>query len=195
MLEQPPEDDVRLILTEAGIEVHLEHAVSLWYYDLAGPVRILHRKIKYGEGYRLGRMVGRAIAQRLRLVSNTGPKSFPDLIVPVPVHPIRALERGFNQSEALADGIGAELGVEVSPDTLRRTNLMSSQIQLNRAERMKNLSGAFMAAKSDSLSELHILLVDDVITTGATMLAAINILLKCSVNRCSVASMAMVRPT
>ncbi|GMQ81320.1 MAG: hypothetical protein BMS9Abin05_0751 [Rhodothermia bacterium] len=186
---------MRLILDEAGMLQNLEHAVSLWYYDMGGPVRTLHRRLKFREGYRLGRTLGRAIAQQLLAVAGAGQKRVPDLIVPVPLHPIRALERGFNQSEALAEGIGIELGASVSPNALGRRSLTSSQVQLSRAERLKNLSGAFSLASAEKMLGRHVLIVDDVITTGATMLAAIDVLEGAPVERCSVASLALVRPT
>ena len=195
MLERPREDDVRLILDEAGMLHNLVYAVSLWYYDKGGPVRTLHRRLKYREGYRLGRSLGRAIAQQLLIVAGASQKRVPDLIVPVPLHPIRVLERGFNQAEALANGIGAELGVTVSPNVLSRRSLTSSQVQLSRAERLNNLSSAFGLASGEKVLGRHVLIVDDVITTGATMLAAIDMLVKTPVERCSVASLAIVRPT
>lgn len=193
MLESPRDDDVRRILDPTENQQQLEFAVSLWYYDRNGPVKTLHQRLKYREGYRLGQFLGRCIARQLLTAANESRRNLPDVVIPVPLHPIRVLERGFNQAEALAVGISSELGAFVSADVLSRKHLSRSQVRLSRAERLENLSNAFAIRRGDTIRGLHVLIVDDVITTGATMLAAIRTLTTAPISDCSVASLGLVR--
>ena len=91
-----------------------------------------------------------------------------DSIVPVPLHSRRRRERGYNQSELLARQLGREVGVPVEPRSLRRVRYTGQQARLNAAERRQNVKGAFEAERALSRGR-HIVLVDDVFTTGATM--------------------------
>jgi len=91
-----------------------------------------------------------------------------DVIVPVPLHPSRLRERGYNQSALLARHFAASINVPVVEDCLVRTRATASQMTLNASERQTNVEGAF-ACVGDRLVDEHVLLVDDVCTTGATL--------------------------
>jgi ComF family protein len=95
-------------------------------------------------------------------------------LVPVPLSLARRRERGFNQSELLSAALGAERGREVLGDVLRRESARRSQTQLTPGERLSNVAGAFSVPleKRDRIKGRHLMLVDDVITTGATLRAA-----------------------
>jgi ComF family protein len=95
----------------------------------------------------------------------------PDLILPIPLHPKRQRRRGYNQSELLARPLGRALGVPVDAVSLRRTRHTAPQVGLGPEERHSNVWGAF-AADPTGVAGRHVLLVDDVLTTGATMRAA-----------------------
>ena len=92
------------------------------------------------------------------------------LLVPVPIAPARLRERGFNQAELLAFGLGAAVGAETRP-LLRRARTDQAQAKLARSERMANVRGRFHAEGSASAPGTSVLLVDDVVTTGATATA------------------------
>lgn len=94
----------------------------------------------------------------------------PDLIVPVPLFPGREKWRGYNQSALLAEALGARLGLDVCADALRRVRDTRSQVGLSRQERQRNVSDAF-TARADRVAGRRVLLVDDVVTTGATLSA------------------------
>lgn len=91
-----------------------------------------------------------------------------DVIVPVPLHPSRYKERGYNQSELLANSLAALINQPVDKKTLIRRRATKTQVSLNAAERHKNVAAAF-ACTSNALSDKSILLIDDVCTTGATL--------------------------
>ena len=95
-------------------------------------------------------------------------RAAPDVIVPVPVHPSRERQRGFNQAELLGDHIGKQLGIPVCPDGLRRVKKTLPQKELNQEERLKNLQQAFVPGNLPEGTRT-VLLVDDIYTTGSTM--------------------------
>lgn len=99
-----------------------------------------------------------------------------DWIVPVPLHPLKQREREFNQAERLADRLGAACGVPVNRRLLRRVEPTRTQTLLTRAERAANVRRAFSLHPKASLSGARLLLVDDVLTTGATTSACARIL-------------------
>ncbi len=97
-----------------------------------------------------------------------------DIVVPVPLHRTRLLSRRYNQSEKIAEGIAAAMGLEVERRALRRTRNNPSQVTRSRDERWGNVENLFEVVRSAPLEGKHILLVDDVFTTGSTILALIE---------------------
>jgi ComF family protein len=91
-----------------------------------------------------------------------------DAIVPVPLHPARQRERGFNQAALLAEFVKTRLAVPVRP-VLERLRYTTTQTAFDRSERMENLRNAFRLRKKADVRELRVLLVDDILTTGATL--------------------------
>lgn len=92
-----------------------------------------------------------------------------DCVIPVPLHPVRQLWRGYNQSRYLAEGIAEVLGVPVEGGALVRDRYTSSQTRKRQQERAGNVAHAFRVTTPERLSGLHVLLVDDVMTTGSTL--------------------------
>ncbi len=92
-----------------------------------------------------------------------------DLIVPVPLHPVKLRERQFNQSELLAAHLAKKLDKPLAADSVKRIKYTMPQTGLKREERLKNVKGAFMVKRKHSFSGKQILLIDDVFTTGATL--------------------------
>ncbi|MBQ3260202.1 MAG: ComF family protein [Alistipes sp.] len=100
-----------------------------------------------------------------------------DIVVPVPLHNRKLLKRGYNQSDYIADGIASVLGVKVVRHALVRIVNNESQTHQSRHERWDNVEGNFAVRHPESLSGKHILLVDDVLTTGATIIACCEAML------------------
>ncbi len=100
-----------------------------------------------------------------------------DCLIPIPLFPARQRSRGFNQSELLAREIGNNFSLPVLTGTLLRTRNTDSQVRLARGNRLKNVAGAFLVRKPQDIQKKNCLLVDDVVTTGATLNACRHTLL------------------
>jgi ComF family protein len=148
--------------------VTFEHALPLWIFDAEGTLQRLQHALKYGNRPTLGVQLGRLIGEAWQ-ASGT---PTPDLIVPVPLHRRRRLERGYNQSERLAVGIAEALDRPVRTDLLARPRATRSQTALSQPERWRNVEHAFVLSSPNAVADRPVLLVDDVLTTGATSVAA-----------------------
>lgn len=128
--------------------------------------------LKYKDGFRIGKYLGQLIAQKLR---DSIIQAKIDLIVPVPLHRSRLIERGYNQAELIAYGLSSETGIDISTKVIKRVHFAHRQVASgSRDERFKNMQGAFKVVDTALAAERKILLVDDVITIGATIRAAAN---------------------
>lgn len=141
-------------------------ASSLFYYRKQSGYDTMIYRFKYKGSGSLSLTLGRWFGEELK---RSGHYTDIDLVLPVPLHPLRLLKRGYNQSELLARGIGRSLGVRVSTRHLKRTIHNRSQTHHNPKERWENVKGIFSVRSADRLTGKHILLVDDVLTTGATL--------------------------
>jgi ComF family protein len=146
-------------------------ATALWVFDEGGAVQRLQHTLKYRDRPTLGVALGRLLGQAV--VEATGPVRY-DAVVPVPLARVRRLERGYNQSAALAAGASEVLAGSppVAEHVLVRARRTRSQTALSRARRWANVEGAFTTPNPDALRGRRLLLVDDVLTTGATVTAA-----------------------
>ncbi len=146
-----------------------------WCAPYAGLARRALHGLKYGGERRLADPLGRAMAERWREAGAGG-----DLLVPVPVHPDRRRVRGYDQAELLARSAGACLGLPVVP-ALQRARATRPQYELGRELRAANVAGAFAVVPSATVRAAMrgrwIVLVDDVATTGATLVACADALL------------------
>jgi ComF family protein len=100
-----------------------------------------------------------------------------NIIIPVPLHPARERQRGFNQAGLLAELLSAHMSIQVTP-ALERIRYTTTQTAFDRAERMENLYGAFRLRKNADVRDLHVLLIDDVLTTGSTLSECARVLKK-----------------
>jgi ComF family protein len=126
---------------------------------------LIHR-FKYGKSLPLGRR----LAQRLgQVVSQTTGFEDCDLVIPVPLHRARHRERGFNQSDVLAQGISKATGVAFGKGILKRKKNTKDQTHLNAQQRAENVKDAFIVKRPDLTDGKRVILVDDVMTTGATL--------------------------
>jgi len=113
-----------------------------------------------------------------------------DLIIPVPLHPAKKHIRGFNQSEIISMGIADVTGLPVDSKSLCRNTISATQTKRSRYERWTNVEGIFQVIDSQTIKGRHILLVDDVITTGSTIESCTNELLRISGVKVSVVALA-----
>lgn len=151
----------------------IERATALYYYSKGGSVsRVLHGMKYYGRKS-LCRLMGRLIGTELK---DTGFLEKIDCIIPVPLHKKRLRERGYNQSELLARGVTDITDVPVDVDILIRVNNNTTQTHKSGFERWENVSGLFEVTDVNKLAGRHLLLIDDVLTTGATISACIDAL-------------------
>ena len=141
-------------------------AVALWAFDPGGTVRRLQHALKYGGRPTLGLGLGEVLGAAVRQAGIVA-----DVVVPIPLSHVRQLERGYNQAAALADGVATALGVPSAP-LLVRTRTTLAQARLSKSERRRNVDGAFALAPGADVAGLRVLVVDDVLTTGATLAAA-----------------------
>ncbi len=95
-----------------------------------------------------------------------------DVVLPIPLHTKKLKQRGYNQSEWFAKGIASELNLKLDTTLLKKVNSTSTQTNKKKFERWENVEGVFELQNSESLTNKHVLIVDDVITTGATIEAA-----------------------
>jgi len=133
------------------------------YNDALGAAIVL---LKYEEVRRLGDWFARQLAETL---ARHGEAFHPDVIVPVPLHRERLRERGYNQTDLIARPLARQLGVKLRLDVLVRTRPRPAQLVLSRTERWKSVRGAYATRAGVRVDKLRVLLVDDVMTTGATL--------------------------
>jgi len=120
--------------------------------------------------------LAKPLARKMATVLESLP--LPDLVVPVPLYRVRRWRRGFNQALALSAELGREAAIRSEPSVLRRTRATQPQAGLSYAERKRNVAGAFVVRKPDRVANKTVLVVDDVMTTGATLDACARALKK-----------------
>lgn len=170
--------------------IRCENAMAMFYFRKGTRVqRILHN-LKYRGKPELGYLLGEMLAERL--LQSSAPWEI-DLIVPVPLHRKRQRSRGYNQSLCIAEGLGALLQLPVCKDLLVKTVSTSSQTRKGRFSRYENLKSAFSVQREYMLKGKNILLVDDVITTGATLEACATVLYTAGINRLNIAAVAFTK--
>jgi ComF family protein len=165
----------------------IEKAAAFSYYNKGSRIRRLIHNMKYRGikdiGYELGRIYGLSLKE-------SGFTDDIDMIIPVPLHPSKKRVRGFNQSESICDGLSAASLLPVNLSALARVNVSETQTKRSRYDRWTNVEGIFMVKDPDAVSGKHILLVDDVITTGSTIESCTNELLRIEGVRVSVVALA-----
>lgn len=153
---------------------NMNRASSLYFYAKGGNVSKILQGMKYHNRTALCEQMGRLLAVELQ------PSGFfegIDYLVPVPLHPMRLRQRGYNQSELLCKGISLITGIPLAADVLVRVHNNATQTHKSSSERWQNTQGLFAATEqSVKLRNKHVLFVDDVFTTGATLSACISAL-------------------
>jgi len=167
--------------------VNLENVSACYFFSKGGKVQHLLHQFKYKGGYEIGVYLGRLYGAELKQEP-----AYQDieLVIPVPLHKSKLKKRGYNQSEKLAQGLAEAMEIELDVSTLIRSFASATQTRKSRFSRWENVKEIFMINSPEKLSGKHILLVDDVITTGATIEACATHILNIEGTRVSVASLA-----
>jgi len=166
--------------------IPIEKGTAFFFYKAHSDTSRLLYQLKYGGHPEIGERLGRIVAAEF---AQDGFFDGITAVVPVPLARQRERERGYNQSVEIVRGISAETGLPVLDKVLERISFHGSQTQKGRWERNENVEKAFHLLDASPLNNQHILLVDDVITSGATLVAAAKELLKATNVKISVLSL------
>jgi len=168
-------------------KIKVEEAYALYYFSKGGRVQNLMHHFKYKGMRRVGNLLGNIAGAQL----NTNNKfASVDYIIPVPLHKSRLKQRGYNQSTCFADGLAQKLQATVEDDNLVRIKATETQTHRSRFARFENMQEVFFVKDPEKLKDKHILLVDDIVTTGSTLEACGIQLLKIQGLKLSIATIA-----
>lgn len=161
-----------------------EKLYSLFNYTAGEETKNLLFSIKYHNrpklAYNIGRMLGEHLINHLEA----------DIIIPVPLHPKRETERGYNQSTQIAKGVSHITGIPYCENILERILNTKTQTEQNREQRIASMNGAFTLKNSSAIENKRIILIDDVITTGATIGACLQAICETNVKNITLACVA-----
>ena len=151
--------------------VRLEKAMSWCHFDKETKVQNILHHIKYKDKDKFARQIGEIMASEM-------PDFFVDIdaIVPVPLHPKKQKIRGYNQSLEIAKGVQKVVGLPIFSQLLERTRFSETQTHKNKEERWQNTQGLFSLEVNEGFEGKHLLLIDDVLTTGSTAIACLKCL-------------------
>ena len=166
--------------------VRLEKVASLFFFRSDSESAKVIYDTKYYGARKTGEDMGRMMAEEMK---ESGFFADIDYIIPVPLSIRRRLQRGYNQSEAIAEGLSHATGIRMLTHVVVRTSFSTSQTNLTRDERAENVKDAFCLKDPYIIRGKHILLIDDVITTGATTISCAREILKAEGTTVSVCSL------
>jgi ComF family protein len=168
-------------------KIDLEGAYALYYFTKGGKIQNLMHQFKYKGMRQIGNLLGNIAGEQL---TKNAVFNAVDVIIPVPLHKKRMRQRGYNQSACFADGLAQKLNAVVEENNLIREVATETQTHKSRFARFENMREVFVIKNPEGLTNKHILLVDDVITTGSTLEACGIQLLKIEGVRLSIATIA-----
>ncbi len=165
----------------------IEKAAAFSFYTRGSRIRKLIHNLKYNGIREIGPELGRIYALTL---GSSGFTQGMDIIIPVPLHPSRQRQRGFNQSDSIALGVSEVTGLPLCSNLVSRVSVSGTQTRRSRYERWTNVEGIFSVTDPEKVAGRHVLLVDDVITTGSTIESCAGELLKIGGVKVSVVALA-----
>ena len=158
-------------IVAAAKAMHLTRAAAFLFYEKDGPIQRLIHRMKYSDQPLIGYQLGRQAAME---VQDSDFFDGIEVIIPIPLHPRRLRERGYNQSEYIARGIGDYTGIPVDTSHVTRIRNTPKQAKQSGEGRKHNVEDAFGVNHPEQMYHKHILLVDDLVTTGETMRSCIR---------------------
>ena len=171
-------------------QIQIEKATALFYYEPHAETANILYELKYKNHPEIGEVMGRMMARELQ---KNGLFDDIDAIVPVPLARKRERERGYNQSLMLAKGVSEVTGLPIYNKVVRRTKFVGSQTHRGRWERNENVADVFELMDGESIRGKHLLLIDDVVTTGATIIACAQEMQKASDVKISVLALGFAK--
>lgn len=152
------------VFQKLAFEPKIQRAMAFLHFSKGGLAQSIIHEVKYRGNVDLAERAGEWMGESMRIAGWSA-----DLIVPVPIHASRRKVRGFNQSDHYALGISRVLNIPVCTDAVIRSRKTATQTRKNKTQRWENIDQVYAVIKEDLLREKHVLLVDDVLTTGATI--------------------------
>ena len=166
----------------------VEYAISYLFFKKHSDVQSMIHYLKYKDSPEVGTLIGRWYGQEL--LDDDFYKNF-DVIIPVPMHPKKLKKRGYNQSACFGKGLAEVWQIPQLENGIQKLTNTKSQTTKSRKERYNNMKAGFIVPYPDKIKGKKILVVDDVVTTGATLEACINLLIESGAKTVSVATMAV----
>jgi ComF family protein len=167
--------------------VPIQRGLSLFYYTRLSDYSRILASLKYANRPEIGEHMGRIMAEEFQ---RHGFFQGIDIIIPIPLTKKKEKQRGYNQSEWIAKGIAAITHINVNTDCVVRKKSTASQTSLTAHERIESVRGVFEVTHPDEIIGKHILLVDDVLTTGATLLSCAETIAQYPQIKISIATLA-----
>jgi len=171
--------------------IALETATAQYYFTRESLMQTLMHEFKYRGNKALGLQLGRLMGERIAI----GGRINADVLVPLPLFEAKERKRGFNQSTLLCQGMTEVLRIPVLEQAVVRPQFTETQTKKGRVERWRNMDGKFVLKQPDLLANRHVLLIDDVVTTGATLEACGTEILKAKNCRLSIATLCFASRT
>lgn len=166
----------------------LHSGAALFLFTKDSRVQHLLHNLKYNGQWKIGVELGRKLGWLLKASRAFGK---PDVIVPVPLHERKEWMRGYNQSAMFGSGLASAMGIEHLPKALFRSAYTETQTRKSRIERLENVRDVFEVRQREQLAGKHVLLVDDVMTTGSTLEACALKILEVAGTKVSMATIAI----
>ena len=168
-------------------KVSITAAASFLFFQKKSRTQHLLHQLKYQQKENIGEWLGEQFAYSLQ---SKGRFAAVEIIIPIPLHPSRIKFRGYNQCDAIARGMSSVLQIPIANGVLTRSVATQSQTKKNRFQRFENMESVFSLAQASAIKGKNILLLDDVLTTGATLISAAQVLQQAGSNKLFVGAIA-----
>ena len=171
-------------------QIPIERATAFFYYEAHAETANILYELKYKDHPEIGEIFGRMLAAEIK---SAGFFDGIDGIVPVPLAKKRQRQRGYNQSEEIAQGVSEITGLPIYKKVVKRICFKGSQTNKGRWDRQENVERVFDLIDAEAVSNKHLLLIDDVVTTGATCIACAKVLCQSANVRISILSLGFAK--